>query len=262
MIAYFDSNTKLNILYYYYDIYHKKSNFITKITEDNLKQRKCYRKSCYYDSSSYHFNFVNSGLSCVDIKDSSYHFDEYFYLVCFFVAKSSKHEYLEELVFTYDNYEIKLSSKFEHDYISFDLNTITQIKADRNDYLDQALVCISTITNNSTCYKFKLYNDKADFYKQIKYKSNCKSDLYATKIKYLYEKNVVVFSCLLVSGGIQAAIFGTNLESPTYSFSQLLDCSNIYGHSVIYSTYSRDYFIISDEDCTTNNYYTKLIDTN
>ena len=262
MIAYFDSDTKLNILYYYYDIYYEKSNFITKITEDNLKQRKCYSKSCYYDSSSYHFDFVNSGLSCVDIKDSSYYFDEYFYLVCFFVAKSSKHEYLEELVFTYDDNEINLSSKFEHDYISFDLNTITQIKADRNDKLDQALVCISTITNNSTCYKFKLYNDKADFYKQIKYKSNCKSDLYATKIKYLYEKNAVVFSCLLVTGGIQSAIFGTNLESPTYSFSQLLDCSNIYGHSIIYSSSNRDYFIISDEDCTTNNYYTKLMDTN
>ena len=262
MVAYFDSDTKLNILYYYYDIYYEKNNFIATITLDNLKQRKCYGKSCYYDSSSYHFNFVNSGLSCVDIKDSSYYFDEYFYLVCFFVAKSSKHEYLEELVFAYDDYDIKLSSKFEHDYISFDLNTITQIKADRNDKLDQALVCISTITNNSICYKFKLYNDKADFYKQIKYKSNCKSDLYATKIKYLYEKNVVVFSCLLVTGGIQSAIFGTNLESPTYSFSQLLDCSNIYGHSIIYSSSNKDYFIISDEDCTINNYYTKLIDTN
>ena len=172
MVAYFDSDIKLNILYYQYDNYGR-NNMISKIIEENLKQRKCYKSSCYYDSSSYHFNFVNSGLSCVDIKDSSYHFDEYFYLVCFFVAKSSKYEYLEELVFQYDDYGIKLSSKFEHDYISFNPNTITQIKADRNENLNQALVCISVINNNSTCYKCKLYNNKADFYKQIKYQSKC-----------------------------------------------------------------------------------------
>ena len=121
VVSYFDSDIKLNLLYYKYDIYYKRSDFISKTTEDNLKKRKCY-SSCYYDSMDYHFNFKNKGLSCVYMKDSyNYYSNDYFYIVCFFIAESSNYEYLQEMVFTIENNEIKLTAKFSHDYISFNI---------------------------------------------------------------------------------------------------------------------------------------------
>ena len=265
VVSYFDSDIKLNLLYYKYDIYYKRSDFISKTTEDNLKKRKC-NSSCYYDSMDYHFNFKNKGLSCVYIKDSyNYYLDDYLYIVCFFIAESSNYEYLQEMVFTIENNEIKLTAEFSHDYISYNFNTITQIKANRNDNLNKALVCILATDNNSKCYKFQLYYDIAKFYDYIPFNTKCSSELYGIHVTYLYETKEVIFSCLLSElGGIQAAIFGMDLESPDYSIKQLRGCSNIFGHSIIYSDFSKDYYIISDMDCNLNKtkYLTKLINEN
>ena len=262
-IAYFDSNIKLKILYFYFDMNSKKNELKYTRTEDDLKKRNCDLTSCFYDSNDYHFSFANQGLSCVFLYDYylyNYNYYEYDYLVCFFVAKSSNKEYLQELIFYVEGEEIKLSTGYKHDYINFNLNSITQIRADRNNNFDQSLVCVSTTTKNSYCYKFRLNMDEAEFYKYISFKTKCRYDLYSPKVNYLYETSQVVFSCLLSEdiGGIQTAIFGTSLETPNYSYKIFLGCSNIYGHSLIYS--SPNYYIISDVDCTDTQDSKKFID--
>ena len=251
VVSFFDSEVKLNLLYYKYDKINNKSEHYSTTIEDNLKQRVCNWFECYYDSSKY-YNFQNKGLSCIYIKD--YFYSDY-YFVCFFVIKTTNYEYLEELAFIIDdtNNAIKKTTKYGHDYIEFNINTITNIKADRNDYENRALVCISATDNNSLCFKFYSNGDYTKFYKEITFKRKCSSEVYGIKVNYLYETNKVVFSCLLSddTGGIQSAIFGKQLETPDYTRIFLKGCSNIYGYSIIYS--HDDYEIISDMNCYISN---------
>ena len=255
VVSYIDSDLKLKILYYKYDFYTNKTTHLSTTIEDNLKKRKCYYSSCYYDSDDYHYDFKNQGLSCVYLEDYyDYYFydDDYWFLVCFFVANSTNYDYLEELVFTVKTTEIKKTAVYLHDYIKFNHNTITQIQAARSKSMDRALVCIATSDNQSKCYKFYLNYDKAKFYETISFNSKCSSELYGIKATYLYENQNVIFSCLLAdeNGGIESAIFGLNLESPKYSNKYFIGCTNIYGHSFIYS--NNEYIIISDMQCNTS----------
>ena len=80
------------------------------------------------------------------------------------------------------------------------------------------------------------------------------------QVTYLYETEQIIFSCLLNEiGGIQATIVQKNLRIKESSLIQLVGCTQIYGHSIIYS--NNDYYIISDMNCSTNKtkYFTKLI---
>ena len=77
------------------------------------------------------------------MKDSSKsYYDDYWCFVCFFIAEATNYEYLQEMVFIIKDNQIKLTAEYKHDYDQFDLNTITQVKADRGGDLDLALVCI------------------------------------------------------------------------------------------------------------------------
>ena len=106
VVSYIDSDLKLKILYYEYNFYTNKTTHLSTTIEDNLKKRKCHDSSCYYDSEDYHYDFKNQGLSCVYLEDY------YWFLVCFFVASSTNYEYLEELVFTVNSNEIKITADY------------------------------------------------------------------------------------------------------------------------------------------------------
>ena len=261
ILSYFDSNIKLRILYYEYSTINRKISSISNITEDNFKERVCKFFSCSYDQSTY-YNFKNQGLSCVYLKD--YYYNEYYYLVCFFIFQGTNFEYLGELILNVKTDSLEKSTRYEHEYIEFNNNTKTQIKSNRNSNSDLSLFCLETIYNNSICYKFRLYNNYINFSSNITLQTQCRMGLYATQITYLYETKEIIFSCLLTNeiGGISVSIFDTSLNTKNYTYIKFLGCPNIYGHSVIYSSNTSDYYIISDIDCPGNykKYFTKLSD--
>ena len=268
VVSYFDKNIKLNLLYYKFNIREKVNTKISTTIEDNLKERDYYLDYdgyyCYYYDDQKYWEFKNQGLSCLNMYDS-YMYDNgrlSSFLVCFFVTKEYPYEYLEELVFKVENNKIEKSLSYEHSYIKFNHNTITQIKSESNNVQTLSLVCIITSDNNSICYKFKLNygSKKTQFYSPIQSNKKCSSELYGMQVTYLYETEQIIFSCLLNGiGGIQATIVQKNLKIKESSLIQLVGCTQIYGHSIIYS--NNDYYIISDMNCSTNKtkYFTKLI---
>ena len=248
VLSYFDSDIKLNLLLYSYNFDTNISKFIAKDVEDNLKRRKYNGTSYYYDSTDTAFNFKDQGLSCLSLAKNGYTNQKFF--VCFFVASSGYYEYLEEMVFEIDINEIKLSTAFEHGYIN--QYNIIQIKAETNKKIDLALVCITIKDNLPICYKFTLYFDYAKFDEIKIFDNKCRDGLYGTKITFLHEISNIVFSCLLDEGNdkLQIGIFDSDIDlyRDYYDF---LSCSNIYGHSIIYS--NNNYKIISDIQCGEDN---------
>ena len=257
IIAYFNSDIKLNISYYYFNKNSKTNEAVTTIIEDNLKIRLYdrYKETYYYDEMQY-FNFSNQGLSCLLLYDYYYYLFgiKKDFLVCFFMIQTTNNEYFEELVFTINQSGIKKSTNYQHDYVKFNLNSITQIKADGNDNMDKALVCISKSDNISYCYKFELNENEAKFYSPVNFITKCSSNLYGLKVNYLYETKEVVFSCIIYpeNGSVQGAIFDTELTTPDCLYKKIINCESIYGHSIIYSSSNKDYFIISDAKCSTS----------
>ena len=257
IIAYFNSDIKLNISYYYFNKNSKTNEAVTTIIEDNLKIRLYdrYKETYYYDEMQY-FNFSNQGLSCLLLYDYYYYLFgiKKDFLVCFFMIQTTNNEYFEELVFTINQSGIKKSTNYQHDYVKFNLNSITQIKADSNANSNKALVCISKSDNISYCYKFELNENKAKFYSPVNFITKCSSNLYGLKVNYLYETKEVVFSCIIYpeNGSVQGAIFDTELTTPDCLYKKIINCESIYGHSIIYSSSNKDYFIISDAKCSTS----------
>ena len=266
VVSYFDSDAHLRLLYYQFDVNTKNNTRISETIEENFMD--VYKSFFGLIDYSY-YNYNHRGLNCVYLKDyyqKKYYNKDFFYFVCFFIIKGSDsiYEYLEQTVFNINNKKLEKSYKYIYDSIKFNFNTIVQIKADTNKYLDAALVCIVTFVNNSKCYKFILNYDETYFYKSSTFNYKCISDLYGIKVAYLNETQETLFSCILSSetGGIQTAFFRNDLETPDYSYKQFLNCSNIYGYSIIYT--NNDYYIISDITCDSykNKYFTKLISNN
>ena len=257
VVSYFDSDIHLRLLYYQFEVKTKNNTFISETIEKKFKDIV----SGKYSYSSY--NFKHQGLSCVYIEDyyEKYYYKDYFYLVCFFVIEGTYSYYLEQSVYKINNGKIENSYNYYYDYIKINYNTINQIKADINKYLDAALVCIVYSDNNTECYKFDLYSYKTRFYSSITFNYKCSSELYGIKVSYLRETQETFFSCILSTetGGIQTIFFGKNLETPNYLYKQFLSCSNIYGYSIIYT--NNDYYIILDITCNSynNKYFAKLI---
>ena len=125
VVAYFDSNIKLQLLYYKYNMNTNKNTYYSKTTEDNLKQRVCDYDSCYYSYSNY-YDFKNKGLSCIYL-ENKYIYKDNCLLVCFFITKTSYDEYLEELVFSIGTNAITKSTNYKHDYIKFNFFYILNI---------------------------------------------------------------------------------------------------------------------------------------
>ena len=246
ILSYFDSNTKLNLLLYGYDFSKNESEFISKTIEDNLKFRKCNDTSCYYDPNDSVFEFKNQGLNCLFL--AKYYDTTEKFIVCFFVASFGSNEYLEEMIFEIGNDDqIKLSTDFSHGYMTH--QNIINIKADSNHDISLALVCIIISNDKPICYKFTLYSDYARFdaIESLIFDNECKSVLYGTKVTFLYEIENIVFSCLSDGdGAIQIGILDDNIEYID-NYIDYLFCSNIFGHSILYS--NDDYIIISDMSC-------------
>ena len=256
ILAYFNSDKNLNLSYYYFNMNTKENKVITTAIENNLKKRKYnFDGNYYYYDANDYFSFGGQVISCVFLYDYYYYSNSNTkYLVCFFLSKTSYYEYLEELVFTLSKSGITKSTKYEHNYINFNHNSITQIKVDSNEYGNRALVCISKTDNLSTCYKFELNRDEASFYSSVNFITKCSSNLYGIKVNYLYETAEILFSCILYpeNGSVQGAIFNTALTTPDCSYKKIINCESIYGHSIIYSSSNNDYYIISDATCSTS----------
>ena len=243
VVSYFDAQIHLNLSYYMYDM------------KNNIN--KCYSTTkmnqCKYINGEY-YDFKNQGLSCLYFADYffNHHYSshDYWYIVCFFVTIENEFEYLEEMAFYInDNNQFSLSGRYTNDYIKFNNNIITSIHSNRCGNLDRALVCVSTSNNNSTCYKFLLNNDEAQFYHSVNFKDKCSSESYGIKVNYISETKNIFFSCLLSDGfgGVLSQMFGLNLETYNSNHKFLSGCSDIYGFSVIYS--NNYYQIVSDVNC-------------
>ena len=68
------------------------------------------------------------------------------------------------------------------------------------------------------------------------------------KTNYLYEKNLLSFSCIVSGAEIQSILLNNDLGI-VQTDNQFGRCESIFGHSVLYSNYYNKYYVVSDVKC-------------
>ena len=76
----------------------------------------------------------------------------------------------------------------------------------------------------------------------------CSKTFNGAKTNYLYETNLLSFSCISSDATVLSILTNNNLGIEQIN-EQFKTCESIYGHSVIYSTYFTKYYIVSDVIC-------------
>ena len=251
IICYFNSKVYLKMLYYkiYLSSDYQNSLILTKENK---------RFQIYLTLISY--SYKNQGLSCEYMLDGYY--KKYRYLICFLIISVNG-----ETVITQDYFDVEesLIIGFNKYSINKKLNNVKLIKSLTNKDTTKSLVV--TLIENNGMYQIKIYSfyyriiiTNFEVIKEPDFK--CSLNNYGIKTSYIYEKNLLSFSCISYNATINSIFFNDKLRFLN-NIDKFEECESIYGYSIIFSNYSNNYFIISDVICNnTQNMLMKLIDDN
>ena len=241
VVGYFDSNTQLQLIYFK----------INLLSEHNFSQiaSNTYPKfkGAFLSWSTYSYKY--KGLSCEYMIDDYTH--EYNYLVCFLLVEDSGDKIVQDF---YEITESKLSDYHKYYYTEIKMNNIKLIKSITIKDINKALIFY--FIENGDMYDIKIYSFYYEYtstHLDLNYQPEfkCAKNFYGIKISYIYEKNILSFSCIGTDAVIHSILFENNLNK-IKEYNQFEQCESIYGHSIIYSEYYREYYIISDVVCNSH----------
>ena len=237
VIAYFDSSVSLKLIYFKISLSPNYENTqITTCKYEKFRGRLSVRKYAY----------LNRGLSCEYMLDDDSH--EYNYLVCYLMINDSGDSLTQDF---YEIYENKIEDYNKYSLSYEKLTNVKQIKTITIKDIKRALVAV--LIENSNTYKIKLYQYYYEYTSThlnlINEPSfNCAKTYYGIKTNYIYEKDLLSFSCI-GSGSIVQSILLSNSLSIVQTNKQFETCESIFGHSVLYSSYYQQYYVVSDVIC-------------
>ena len=241
VIGFFDSNTHLNLKYYKYNTNLNSFSYI------DTKKEEQYKNS---------YNFASNSLSCEYIYDYYYGNNYDGFITCFFVIDKDGSQCLIEGFYSLTTASISNSNSIQN--ILESVQNVKVIKSESNYDLSEALVCWIEENNESNCIVFIIYKYQGMFIDEQGYNLKCKDKFYGLKVSYIFENRNIVFSCILLNGGIQADIYNENMENPsTTTDKKFQTCESIFGYSILYTD---KYYVLSDTKCNgVSNTFKQLI---
>ena len=236
VFGYLDINAHIKFQYYKIRLSDYTNGLIGTFTFNNLDG---YFTDC---------NYLNKGFSCEYMKEKED--NDYNYLVCFFISDCDSNS------FTYELYKIKDDSISERYWDDKEkLNNVKLIKTIANNNLKNVLILAFVEDNNNFNIKAYSFYYKESRFTPLNEKLNsltspdiyCSKILYGIKTNYIYEKNLINFSCIN-SPAVYSILYNNDL-GVVQRDKQFETCSSIYGHSVIFSKHYNNYYVVSDVIC-------------
>ena len=211
-------------------------------------------RNIYTNTSKTIQNSGIKGLSCEFMKESST--DR---IICMYYI-SNQIKILKMKFYINNNYygkKLELRDVGTYQYI---WNSVICIKSSVNQNKDKALFCLYKADGEANCIIYNINSRSSTIYYDI-YTRKCRTKYYSLKVNYLHENDEFAFSYITNQGGIQIITFEKNLtdiDYPTNKFYEFNNCSNIYGHSVLYPIIYNQYFILSDINCEKENQFYQI----
>ena len=241
VIGYFTLDINLKFLYYKINLIDYQNTLITSIDNELFKGFQ----------SMYSYNYLNRGLSCeymASLEKYLFKVDYDYYLVCFLMIDDNGDSMVQ------DFYEVNEDSISHHDryMISYtQINNTYLIKSITNNDIKKALICLFRENDNSvsvSMYIFQYEYIATSLEVLPKIDIQCIKNDYGIKINYIHEKDEIFFSCINPAGFLNSILLKNSFEIIQYN-KQFETCESIFGHSIIYSIFYNEYYIISDAIC-------------
>ena len=242
VIAYFDQIIQLKFIYYKILLSDYSNILINTFIFNQYKG--------YQALNSY--TYLNRGLSCEYLEAiDTYFWTHYYYLVCYLMVDDGGDSITQDF---YEISESGISGYHQYTLSYIKIQNVKQIKTITNNNIKRTLVLVFIEDNsNSNIYKVKLYkyyfefmDTHLDSVNNNNY--NCAKNFYGMKTNYLYEKNLLSFSCIVSGAEIQSILLNNDLGI-VQTDNQFGRCESIFGHSVLYSNYYNKYYVVSDVKC-------------
>ena len=237
-----------NRIYYFLIgyIYNQKANLYYYKYDSN--ERKIYTNTSKTIQS---YNGIK-GLSCEFMKESST--DR---IICMY----SSFYHLKLLKMEFNNNNGKKLELKDMGTNQYNLDSVICIKSSVNQNKEKTLFCLYRADGEARCMIYNINSLSTTLYYDI-YTRKCRTKYYSLKVNYLHESDEFAFSCITNQGGIQIITFEKNLADikyPTNKLYEFNNCSNIYGHSILYPIIYNKYFILSDINCGAPNQFYQII---
>ena len=236
VITYFDSSIALKL--FYFKISLTGDHSYSEIS--NYKYEK-YRGHW----GAYKYSYRNEGLSCEYMLDDDSH--KYNYLVCYVMIDDGGDETAQDF---YEITESKISDYNSYICTYIKINNVKLIKTLTIRDIKRALVFI--FIENNGMYQLRIYTYYYEYTSThldlLNSNYYCANNFYSLKTNYIYETDLLSFSCIGSGTVMQSILFNNNLNI-VQTNNQFDICESINGHSVIYSQYYQQYYIISDVIC-------------
>ena len=244
------NNRSLNLILYCYNYLNKENEIV--ISEKNL-YHEYYKSSNGVRTYMASFYIENKGLSCQYMKHKDL-VEEV--LICFFLITHNDIYYIVADYFYLPKNSlnslssISLDTNFYSDYFNW-IGEAQCLQSVVNDDRSKSLLCYYIPNGQGRCYIFDIYNPNAD---SFHYWSTyyCKDAYYGLKVSYYNETDEYIFSCITDEGGIAIQFFDNNFNN----YDELIKNTgcDIYGYSIIYSKYKKNYYLLSDLNCNDKEY--------
>ena len=229
-------------LYYYkYDSTNKNINLVSSKTYPN-----------FFDD----YNNEINGLSCEFLKESTP-----YRIICMY--STYNYIYIVKL-----NITTKISIWGSREVVLKDIETnkiqmssVKCIKSSVNPNKSKVLFCFYKNSGEAYCIVHDI-NSQTKTIEYDEYSRKCRPKYYSLKVNYLDENSEFVFSCITNQGGIQMITFEHNLSNiyyPTNKSYIYNNCSNIYGYSILYPIEYKQYYILSDINCSGISQFNEII---
>ena len=239
--------------YYYYIITYIDSQIIFfiyyKFHLENKINSLINRYQMKHEIGTTSYLLYESGLSC---QKMSYSFSEVV-LSCFFVSN-----YATSMIVAneYSITETEIQNKGESININMGMSGIKVIKSAVNYSGTKSVVCVMLADGTCYCFQYKSSDmgQGTNISLKTMYKSTkCNSNYYSLKVGYIKGLENYVISCIGVDQSIQAKIYSDSFEK-LMNMTKFSNCTSIYGHSILYSFKSNEYYDLSDIICNGKRY--------
>ena len=173
---------------------------------------------------------------------------QYNYLVCFLMVDKSGIKIVQDF-YTID--ESSISDYHKYDFTEIKLDNVKMIKSITIKDIKKALVIVFIESGDMYAVKiYRYYYEYSDTHLDMFYEPQfkCSKKNYGIKTSYIYEKDILSFSCLGSGAAVRSVLVENSLGNVKV-YNQFQPCELIYGHSVIFSNYFHEYYVISDVIC-------------
>jgi hypothetical protein len=224
------SNDKAILDYYKYDASIKNIEKVTSITKE--------------EKTLILFDYITleiKSISCEIMKENK--------IICMYYYTNIFNYYtLLNLEITKKSNKITLNIEENENLKSLKVDCF---KSTVNQNKTKAIFCLYTSDGVPNCIFYDINSKKIAYYDISK--KTCRTKPYSLKVHYFHDKEEFVFSCITTQRGIQINTFKQNSKGIEHKTNQFYtidnNCSNIYGHSILFHKESEQYFVLYDAIC-------------